>query len=132
LRWPEYFLYLGTSARKSYTSRRGAYTTALIRTLSAVPRIGTGVKRRVTLHCGRVRFGDVFNPDDERRAMPVRPGYIKKIANLLLERYPEAFTADFEHNKEAVVRVTNVESKDVRNRIAGYVTRRVRVQAAEA
>jgi len=64
--------------------------------------------------------------------MPVRPGYIKKIANLLLERYPEAFTADFEHNKEVVVRVTNVESKDVRNRIAGYVTRRVRVRAAEA
>jgi len=64
--------------------------------------------------------------------MPVRPGYIKKIATLLLERYPEAFTADFEHNKKVVVRVTNVESKDVRNRIAGYVTRRVRVQAAQA
>jgi small subunit ribosomal protein S17e len=64
--------------------------------------------------------------------MPVRPGYIKKIANLLLERYPEAFTTDFEHNKDVVVRVTNVESKDVRNRIAGYVTRRVRSQAAQA
>jgi small subunit ribosomal protein S17e len=64
--------------------------------------------------------------------MPVRPGYIKKIATLLLERYPEAFTSDFDHNKEVVVRVTNVESKDVRNRIAGYVTRRVRSRAAQS
>jgi len=40
-----------------------------------------------------------------------------------MERYPEVFSSDFEANKEAVTELTNVESKTVRNRIAGYVTR---------
>lgn len=56
--------------------------------------------------------------------MPIKPGYVKKIGNLLLERYPDAFTEDFEQNKDSVNELTNVESKDVRNRIAGYVTRK--------
>lgn len=54
--------------------------------------------------------------------MPIKPHYIKKTGNRLLEEYPEAFTEDFEHNKESVNRLTNVQSKPVRNRIAGYVT----------
>lgn len=62
--------------------------------------------------------------------MPIKPAYIKKIGNLLLERYPEALSSDFEHNKEVVTEVTNVESKGVRNRIAGYVTRKKRRPAA--
>jgi small subunit ribosomal protein S17e len=41
-----------------------------------------------------------------------------------MERYPNAFGQDFEHNKEVVTELTNVESKGVRNRIAGYVTRK--------
>ena len=56
--------------------------------------------------------------------MPIRPKYIKKTAHLLLERYPDAFGKDFEHNKESVHELTNIESKDVRNRVAGYVTRK--------
>ena len=38
----------------------------------------------------------------------------------------EVFSDDFDENKEAVTLVTNVESKRVRNRIAGYVTRKNR------
>jgi small subunit ribosomal protein S17e len=56
--------------------------------------------------------------------MAIKPAYIKKTGNLLLEQYPEAFSADFEHNKESVTALTNVESKGVRNRIAGYVARK--------
>lgn len=56
--------------------------------------------------------------------MPIKPGYVKKIGNLLLERYPDAFTQDFEQNKDSINELTNVESKGVRNRIAGYVTRK--------
>jgi small subunit ribosomal protein S17e len=56
--------------------------------------------------------------------MAIKPAYIKKTGNLLLERYPEAFSTDFEHNKESVTALTNVESKGVRNRIAGYVARK--------
>jgi len=55
--------------------------------------------------------------------MPIKPAYIKKIGRELMERYPEAFGSDFEANKESVTELTNVESKTVRNRIAGYVTR---------
>lgn len=54
--------------------------------------------------------------------MAIKPDYVKKTGALLLERYPDAFTADFEHNKESVRQLTNIESKGVRNRIAGYVT----------
>jgi len=62
--------------------------------------------------------------------MPIKPAYVKKIGTRLLERYPDAFGRDFEHNKEIVDEVTNVESKSVRNSIAGYVTRKKRPQAA--
>jgi small subunit ribosomal protein S17e len=58
--------------------------------------------------------------------MAIKPDYIKKTGNILLERYPTAFSTDFEHNKESVTELTNVESKEVRNRIAGYVTRKNR------
>jgi small subunit ribosomal protein S17e len=56
--------------------------------------------------------------------MAIKPDYVKKTGEILLERYPDAFGDDFEHNKESVTRLTNIESKGVRNRIAGYVTRK--------
>ena len=57
--------------------------------------------------------------------MAIKPAYIKNIATTLLERYPEAFSKDFEGNKESVAALTNIESKEVRNRVAGYVTRKI-------
>jgi small subunit ribosomal protein S17e len=62
--------------------------------------------------------------------MAIKPAYVKKTAALLMERYPDAFGDDFEHNKELVTKLTNVESKGVRNRIAGYVTRKQRTPQA--
>ena len=53
--------------------------------------------------------------------MAIKPAYVKKTATLLMERYPDAWGNDFEHNKELVTELTNVESKNVRNRIAGYI-----------
>jgi small subunit ribosomal protein S17e len=61
--------------------------------------------------------------------MAIKPAYIKKIGNRLLETYPDAFGQDFDHNKEVVMETTNVESKGVRNRIAGYVTHKKRPSA---
>ena len=58
--------------------------------------------------------------------MPIKPAYVKRISRALIERYPERFSDDFDENKEMVTLVTNVESKRVRNRIAGYVTRKNR------
>jgi len=56
--------------------------------------------------------------------MAIKPAYVKKTAKLLMERYPNAFGQDFEHNKDVVTELTNVESKGVRNRIAGYISRK--------
>ena len=56
--------------------------------------------------------------------MAIKPAYVKKTGTLLMERYPQAFTDDFEQNKEGVQELTNIQSKSVRNRVAGYVTRK--------
>ncbi|MCF2136883.1 MAG: 30S ribosomal protein S17e [Candidatus Thorarchaeota archaeon] len=58
----------------------------------------------------------------------IRPGYIKNAARSLLQHYPDEFTVDFETNKRLVEQYTDVESKKVRNRIAGYVVRLVRTR----
>ena len=62
--------------------------------------------------------------------MAIKPKYIKQLGNLLLEQYPDSFNTDFETNKESVTALTTVESKGVRNRIAGYVTQK-KAQAAQ-
>jgi len=56
----------------------------------------------------------------------IRPRYIKKAARELLQHYPDEFTTDFETNKRLVEQYTDVDSKKVRNRIAGYLVRLVR------
>ena len=54
----------------------------------------------------------------------IRPTYIKRVAFELLRLHPEAFTADFAHNQAKVAELTDVSTTVMRNRIAGYVTRR--------
>ncbi len=56
--------------------------------------------------------------------MAIKPKYIKQLALALLERYPQAFNTDFETNKQNVAQLTTIESKGVRNRVAGYITRK--------
>ncbi len=51
----------------------------------------------------------------------IKPTYIKKLAKQLLKEVPD-FTNDFDVNKKIVEEYTNIESKGVRNRIAGYIT----------
>ncbi|MBN1761919.1 MAG: 30S ribosomal protein S17e [Methanomicrobia archaeon] len=51
----------------------------------------------------------------------IKPTYIKSLGKKLLTEVPE-FTDDFEVNKKLVEENTNVKSKGVRNRIAGYIT----------
>ena len=52
----------------------------------------------------------------------VRPEHIKRIANDLVDRFPNMFSGDFESNKQAVSKLTDGTSLKVRNRIAGYIT----------
>ncbi len=53
----------------------------------------------------------------------IRPTYIKRVAIELVKRYPDQFTADFQHNKLKVSELCDVKIKNMRNKIAGYVTR---------
>lgn len=53
----------------------------------------------------------------------IRPTYIKRVAIELVQRFPEQFTDDFQHNKQMVAKLTDVRSVSMRNKIAGYVTR---------
>lgn len=55
----------------------------------------------------------------------IKPLYIKSVAKQLLKEVTE-FTTDFEVNKELVERYTDIESKGVRNRVAGYITHKKR------
>jgi len=59
----------------------------------------------------------------------IRPNYIKSLAAQLLEAHSDLFTTDFSQNKEFVTKYTNVESKVIRNRVAGYIVRSLRVKA---
>ena len=56
----------------------------------------------------------------------------KKIARELVARFPDKFTTDFENNKKLVDTFTNISSKKLRNRIAGYITRLMTITRTEA
>ena len=44
----------------------------------------------------------------------------------LLERYPQQFGTDFDQNKATLNNLANIQSKLLRNRIAGFITAHVR------
>lgn len=50
----------------------------------------------------------------------------------LLEEYPDAFVSvDFEDNKRMVAHYTDITSKSIRNKIAGYITRVVKQESVK-
>ncbi|MDH7593637.1 MAG: 30S ribosomal protein S17e [Methanomicrobiales archaeon] len=57
--------------------------------------------------------------------MGIKPTYIKTIGDELLLKFEDRFASDFDENKSSVAQMANIGSKRVRNRIAGYITRKV-------
>lgn len=55
----------------------------------------------------------------------IKPTYIKSLAKQLLKEVSE-FTDNFDVNKKLVEKYTNIESKGVRNRVAGYIAHKKR------
>jgi len=47
--------------------------------------------------------------------------HIKNLAKTLLEKYPDKFTNDYEKNKELMKKMVEMESKTIRNEVAGYI-----------
>ncbi|MFX0199666.1 MAG: 30S ribosomal protein S17e [Candidatus Hodarchaeota archaeon] len=59
----------------------------------------------------------------------VRPTSIKRASLELVELYADRFSTDFDENKKVIDELTEIGSKRIRNRTAGYVTRLMRRQA---
>ncbi|WP_459202231.1 30S ribosomal protein S17e [Methanococcus sp. CF] len=56
----------------------------------------------------------------------IRQTFIKRTGEELIEKFADKFTSDFEENKKAVSEVAMISTKTLRNRIAGYVTAKVK------
>lgn len=56
---------------------------------------------------------------------------IRRISTDLVERYPDAFSADFDKNKETLSKLTVVQSKMVRNQVAGYISKMLKANSEE-
>ncbi|NMB79644.1 MAG: 30S ribosomal protein S17e [Methanomicrobiales archaeon] len=57
--------------------------------------------------------------------MGIKPSYIKTLGTELLNKQRDSFSNNFDENKQKLSEATVIESKRVRNRIAGYITRKV-------
>jgi small subunit ribosomal protein S17e len=62
----------------------------------------------------------------------VRTDTIKRISRELVRRFPDRFAGEWEADKENVNQLVTTQSKRLRNRIAGYVTRLKVVEAERA
>lgn len=62
----------------------------------------------------------------------IKTTMIKRTANTLIKNYPEKFTEDFEKNKKLVEELSEMQSKKLRNIIAGYITRLTQKQRLAA
>ena len=58
----------------------------------------------------------------------IRTAVVKRTARRLLEMYPDTFTDSFEENKKLVSQLIAVESKKLRNQIAGYITHLIKIR----
>jgi small subunit ribosomal protein S17e len=52
----------------------------------------------------------------------VKTEHIKRLANELMERFPDKFSSNFDDNKHAVDDLTEGATTKVRNQVAGYIT----------
>ncbi len=57
--------------------------------------------------------------------MGIKPSYIKTMGTELLNKQRENFSNNFDENKQQLGSSAVIESKRVRNRIAGYITRKI-------
>jgi small subunit ribosomal protein S17e len=54
---------------------------------------------------------------------------IKRLSTELLEKYSERFTTDFEENKKTILSLAIIRSKVLRNKMAGYITSKLKQEA---
>jgi small subunit ribosomal protein S17e len=60
----------------------------------------------------------------------IKQTYLKRVAEKLLKEYPHVFTkGEFDDNKRKVASHTDITSKSIRNKIAGYLTKKIKQNA---
>lgn len=57
--------------------------------------------------------------------MGIKPSYIKSTGLELITRFGDKMSNNFDENKQVVTDMTSISSKRVRNRIAGFITRKI-------
>ena len=57
----------------------------------------------------------------------IKSTLIKRTAKKLIEKSPDSFTSDFKHNEKVLG--NTMPSKPIRNKIAGYIARLLRMQS---
>ncbi|HJJ89121.1 MAG TPA: 30S ribosomal protein S17e [Methanocorpusculum sp.] len=57
--------------------------------------------------------------------MGIKPSYIKSMGSALMEQHGTSFNNSFDDNKNVVSEITTIESKRIRNRVAGFITRKI-------
>jgi small subunit ribosomal protein S17e len=57
--------------------------------------------------------------------MGIKPSYIKNLGTELVAKQRENFSNNFEENKHQLDKSAVIGSKRVRNRVAGYITRKI-------
>ncbi len=55
----------------------------------------------------------------------VKTTAVKVLAREILEKHGDKFSSDFEKNKKVIAKVKKIDSKKVRNVVAGYITKEV-------
>jgi len=55
----------------------------------------------------------------------------RRLSEIILERHPEAFSADYEKNKTALKELALIPSKQLRNHIAGYIAKSLKEDKVE-
>lgn len=54
---------------------------------------------------------------------------VKRLSIELLENYPDRFSTNFEENKKTILSLAIIRSKILRNKMAGYITSKLRREA---
>jgi len=61
----------------------------------------------------------------------IKQTFMKRVALQLMDQYSDEFNTDFENNKKKVQEFTDIKSKPMRNKIAGYITRTMKQKATK-
>lgn len=57
----------------------------------------------------------------------IRTGFVKRAADKILKQHKNKFSDKFEENKEKVTEVADIPTKKLRNLIAGYITKKIKL-----